>query len=118
MTALLNDTDLAEAIATGACRDCGGAGEIVERLGQNRVTGLIHDRSWRCHECNGTGQAPVYDDGLTDQQYASLVRAETAPLKLAPVLPEGMHPCAGVRGCTSVVASPGVACAGCLREIS
>lgn len=118
MTALLDDADLTEAIATGACRDCGGAGEIVEILGQDRFTGLIYDRTWPCHECNGTGEAPVYDDGLTDEQYQLLEQAETAPLQVPPLLPLGLYACAGQRSCNALVHAAGAVCSDCLREVA
>lgn len=113
-TPLLNGTELTEAITSGACRDCGGAGEIVELLGQDRVSGLIYDRTWPCHECGSTGIAPVYDDGLTDEQYEALATLEqndgtSPPPKL---LAEALH-CAGLRSCQQLVAAPGRICLDC-----
>lgn len=99
-----SDEEIAAAIAAGFCRICLGAGEITEILGQDRVTGLIHDRTWTCHECAGAGQAPVYDDGLTDAQYDALRRAEL-----------GLTVCA-LRSCQRETSNPSGYCDDCWRD--
>lgn len=42
------------------CPVCQGACEVTEVLGQDRVTGLIHDRVWPCRACNETGTVPAW----------------------------------------------------------
>lgn len=92
--------EIVEAISDGFCRDCLGAGELAINARQG-YWGEWDCDYVPCPECNATGAAPVYDDGLTDAEYEGLRRAEL-----------GLVPC-GLRSCQQPTSNRSGYCDSC-----